>query len=517
MLVILSDLHLTDGTSCDTLDVGAFRIFVERLQDLAVRASWRSDGTYRPITHFDILLMGDVLDIMRSSRWLLDGAKPWMSKPGPSFANRVQSVVNSVLDKNSETASIFKGIASRNTIRVPAMTEDGKPAFEHDLQPVEARIFYMVGDSDWPLHLAGPEMDLVRASICQAFGLTNPPNAIFPHEAHEYTDLQYVMRQHRVSARHGDIYDPLCFARHRDRAAFSNIFEVEGLMRFRFELQSRLGDKIPASTQTGIAELDHIRPCVMAPVWLRQMMRVTCPIHSLQFEIKNCWDETIERMMEIVYRTDCESHLGLKDLEGLRSLLQFQFQDGEAWGSKINDWMQKQSDRRSNSMSRFAMEEPDFRNRRAKHIVFGHSHQDELTPLDASYADGYLLNQTYFNSGTWRRVYMPAAAGIHEQQEFLPSERMTYLTYYRDEERQGAPYEVWNGVLGTASSPIRRVRVDSAQNVLQSKRGVGDQAPSAEKRLFAGGHSIPKPPPQSPVPTEASEVQPPIRSVPNRT
>ena len=51
MFVIISDLHLTDGTSGETIREGAFRAFRERLRDLAYDASWRANGKgkYQPI------------------------------------------------------------------------------------------------------------------------------------------------------------------------------------------------------------------------------------------------------------------------------------------------------------------------------------------------------------------------------------------------------------------------------------------------------------------------------------
>src|SRR5262245_45924152 len=49
MLVIISDLHLTDGSSGATISCGAFEIFVERLRDLALAASKRVDGRYQPV------------------------------------------------------------------------------------------------------------------------------------------------------------------------------------------------------------------------------------------------------------------------------------------------------------------------------------------------------------------------------------------------------------------------------------------------------------------------------------
>ena len=67
MLVIISDLHLTDGTGAATISPGAFDIFAEQLHDLAASASWRVDGSYRPLERIDLVLLGDVLDVIRSS------------------------------------------------------------------------------------------------------------------------------------------------------------------------------------------------------------------------------------------------------------------------------------------------------------------------------------------------------------------------------------------------------------------------------------------------------------------
>ena len=59
MLVIISDLHLADGTCGHSISSSAFQLFVDRLRELVVHASHRRDGRYRPIQEVDILLMGD--------------------------------------------------------------------------------------------------------------------------------------------------------------------------------------------------------------------------------------------------------------------------------------------------------------------------------------------------------------------------------------------------------------------------------------------------------------------------
>lgn len=46
MLVVVSDLHLTDGTTGETLSPGVFSIFAQRMRDMAAAAGWRADGSY---------------------------------------------------------------------------------------------------------------------------------------------------------------------------------------------------------------------------------------------------------------------------------------------------------------------------------------------------------------------------------------------------------------------------------------------------------------------------------------
>ena len=85
MLVIISDLHLTDGTSGSTISPGAFALLSERLADLSLNASQRRDGTYRPIEHVDLVLLGDTLDVIRSTQWLRSTIRPWDDVKSPAL------------------------------------------------------------------------------------------------------------------------------------------------------------------------------------------------------------------------------------------------------------------------------------------------------------------------------------------------------------------------------------------------------------------------------------------------
>ncbi len=70
MFIVISDLHLVDGTCGKPISASAFRLFAARLNELAFNASWRADKRYRPLDGIDILLLGDILDPLHSTLWL---------------------------------------------------------------------------------------------------------------------------------------------------------------------------------------------------------------------------------------------------------------------------------------------------------------------------------------------------------------------------------------------------------------------------------------------------------------
>ena len=86
MFVVISDLHLTDGSGGASIPAGAFQLFAERLRDLAIGASFRTDGSYRPVEGIDLLLLGDIIDVIRSTKWLSADVRPWSKLQSPALA-----------------------------------------------------------------------------------------------------------------------------------------------------------------------------------------------------------------------------------------------------------------------------------------------------------------------------------------------------------------------------------------------------------------------------------------------
>jgi len=53
-------------------------------------------------------------------------------------------------------------------------------------------------------------------------------------------------------------------------------------------------------------------------------------------------------------------------------------------------------------------------------------------------------NQLYINSGTWHSYYDLAVKDPSEQ-KFIPYQTLTYLNFYKDDEREGRHFEAWSG------------------------------------------------------------------------
>jgi len=152
MLAIISDLHLNDGTNCPLLPPGTIDLLCERLCDMAWRASWRAEGCYRPIDRIDLVLLGDVLDIMSSRRWLASPCRPWDDHQSPAVIDCTTGIVEEILRRNTDSIRTLRSLATEATVSLPPATAGGQPVLEAEEMPVAVCTHYMVGNRDWPLY-----------------------------------------------------------------------------------------------------------------------------------------------------------------------------------------------------------------------------------------------------------------------------------------------------------------------------------------------------------------------------
>jgi len=475
MLIILSDLHLNDGTTGATLAPEAFALFVDRLKELAITASWRSDGAYRPIERIDLVLLGDVLDLLHSNRWhVAPGARPWDEPRSPGLVDQITRITGDILSQNQESLSALRALATEGEITIPPMLRAARPASDADDQPVLVRTHYMVGNHDWFYHLPGEAYDAMRQKLIDQMGLANRSDCPLPHDITESDELLQTMRRHKVTARHGDAFDPLSFEGDRDLSGLTDAITVDLVVRFVMELEENLGHDLPDAAILALREIDNFRPLLLIPPWIEGVLERTCPQPAVRKRVKQLWDRLADELLcsRLVRDRDALSSANL--IDGLSRALRFSKRRSSGWTAATKEWLWSLRGADSDSFASHALTEADYRNRRAKHVVYGHTHAAEIVPLDASHAEGYVLDQIYFNAGTWRRIYHPASFSPAHH-EFIATDVFGYLAFFQGDERKGRSFERWTGTLG--HTPAERIihRIDAGRGALPSQ--IGQPAP----------------------------------------
>jgi UDP-2,3-diacylglucosamine pyrophosphatase LpxH len=485
MLLILSDLHLNDGTTGETLSPEAFALFADRLKELAITASWRSDGAYRPIERIDLVLLGDVFDLLHSNRWQATaGVRPWDDPQSPGLIDQVTRITSDILSQNQESLATLRALSGEGAITIPPMLRAARPASDADDQPVTTRTHYMVGNHDWFYHLPGEAYDALRQKLVEQMGLANRPDRPFPHDIIESDELLQTMRRHKVTARHGDAFDPLCFEGDRDLAGLNDAITVDLASRFVIEVEQRLGHELPDATILAFREIDHFRPLLLIPAWIECLLERTCPQPAVRKRVKQLWDRLAEELLSsrLVCDRDASSSANLVD--GLSRALRFSKRRSTGWTAATAEWLRTLRGADNDSLAVHALTEPDFRTRRAKHVVYGHTHLAEIVPLDASHAEGYVLDQVYFNAGTWRRIYR-LASFAPAGHEFIAADVFSYLAFFQGDERKGRSFETWTGTLGHTPAERKIHRIDAGRSVL-----AGHMAPSAPHLAMLLGNRV---------------------------
>jgi len=480
MLVVISDLHLGDGTTAASIPTSAFYLFAKRLRQDAHFASLNF-GKYRPVEELDVILMGDILDPLHSTKWLyplagqeeyvnVDGQdhiriteqggpdyiRPWSDIHDPKFAPKLLEVTRAILRENKEAMDIMRRLATGEFIDFDSIGEGGgrNSALQNKIS-LKVRFHYMVGNHDWYYHLKGPAFDQIRQEIIDTMGLSNPPSP-FPHdlrkldpasswEVDESPELHRLFKQYKVFCRHGDCYDHFNFdvERGRDTATLGDVFTMEVCNRYPEELRRSSG--IKPEIVDNMRHLTNVRPALATPLWITGQIRKLSTENKLvdvgENQLKKIWDELADRFLALDFVKE-KDKFGLDIIDKMQlaikvsKLISFETMD-----TLIYKLQNRGVSGGDHSFAEFALKEPAFMDNSARYIIYGHTHHHETIPLDYDAIGG---NQIYFNSGTWH-TYFDLARKDPKEKKFIPYKALTYITFYKDTEHDERHFETWSG------------------------------------------------------------------------
>jgi UDP-2,3-diacylglucosamine pyrophosphatase LpxH len=452
MLVIISDLHLGDGTCGKSISPSAFHLFGGRLRELAYQASWRQDNTYRPIESIDLVLMGDILDPQHSTLWLdtqpgdPNYTRPWTDFREPGYAQKLQEVTRAILKYNDEGLGIFRECAKGQLVFLPPATAQGKPDYETDerFYP-KFHIHYMVGNHDWHYHLPGPAFDQIRTEVIEAMGLSNPPDN-FPWEIEELEPLEERFALYQAYGRHGDLYDKFNYnpVLGRDSATLGDIFAMEMLNRYPIEVSRQFGNELSPALVDSLRKLTNIRPALATPLWISGQIKQHAKTHAMESQLKKIWDGMGQEFLALDFVRQADKAFQFDMVDALQLVLGISKRTSYR---RINDvvvWVLEKMWGGQITYTKQSQAEPVFQKGSARFIAYGHTHHHELVPLDSDGLPPTTSYQIYMNSGSWHSYYTLTAKNPKDQ-KFVPYQMLSYLIFYRDDQRGGRHFEAWSG------------------------------------------------------------------------
>jgi hypothetical protein len=472
MLVIVSDLHLGDGTTGSSINTSAFQLFAKRLRLDAHFASAQGER-YRPIEELDVILLGDILEVLHSVHWLYavgdhtrvtmtrpgdpDYIRPWSDPNDPKYAAKLLEVTRAILEKNKESLEIMRKLSRGELIEFDSPDEHGDRDRDSATKiPLKVRFHYMVGNHDWYYYLKGEAFDAIRREIIQAMGLSNTPEAFpwdlqktekkFPWDEDDAPAIRKLFEDYKVFARHGDLHDKFNFNREKGRgfATLGDVLGTEVINKYPEELKSIPG--LDPLIVDNLREIANVRPGFATPLWVNAQLRTLADQNLMdtitEKELKKVWDKLASEYLELdfvkkadkKFRPDVVDALqaGIK----LSSLVSFETID------KLTLKLQGGKRRGDISFAKHALLEPSFLDGSARYFVYGHTHFPETIALENNSALG---DQIYFNSGTWH-TYFDLARKNPSEKKFVPYKGMTYITFFKDGERDDRKFETWSGV-----------------------------------------------------------------------
>ena len=449
MLIILSDIHLGDGTCGHSISSDAFYVFAERLDEMAMRASWREDGTYKPIKEINILLLGDILDPLHSTLWLdtkentPEYTRPWTDKGKPAYAEKLKEITHAILAKNADSIRILRELK----VEIPQELLSQRGWEERkDLVKIETHLYYMIGNHDWYYGITGTPFDEIRAEVVEAFNLSQTSSP-FPYRLEEAPALEKKMAGYKVYAQHGDCYDKFNYnadaKEKRMSSALGDVFTVEMLNRFPLEVAAQLPE-LSQEVIDNLSEISHVRPALATWLWVSSQIKHNDLRSSMQREIKNIWDELGDKFLKLDITRSLDKKFSFDYVDKLEIALKISKHIPVKTLNDLALWIQKEIWGGEISYIKKALKEPAFVKNKALYIVYGHTHHHEVVPLDTSEKRTVDDDKFYFNSGTWY-TYFDLAVHKPYEQKFVPYQVVSYLAFYKDDQRKGHRFETLSG------------------------------------------------------------------------
>jgi len=424
MLVIISDLHFTDGTTSNwaggkdlfNIDPKAFKLFFSKISNIIERRKSIKEVTF--------VYNGDIFDLLRTNVWfnVPKTQRPWsVPLEKDKVYQKCNKILEAIIRHNEESLQWLRGTHGD-------FGKVWKPK-------IKIKRVYIPGNHDRVINLHPPCRKQVHQNLLGNQGSGRFNNA--------YTD----QRNHQTLVMHGHESD-----------AFNCEFDSQGNVKYAAVpigdpmttmLFARLGYMaealpIPKQAKKRFKDIDNVRPTLSTIRYVQDIIR--------DFNIGKKVEGMIRKVVSdfeglAFYEPWIDKHdrfnIGFDEADKL----QVAMRAVKLLGSSVPAGLLERLAAfvRDESCQKLAKRklESDL-NGHIRYCVFGHTHEPIHIPLYVDESQG--IEKHYLNSGTFRTTF----AQTFDKQHFLRFQRMSFVVIYGRKEftpTEDTPtYEMWSGL-----------------------------------------------------------------------
>ena len=197
-----------------------------------------------------------------------------------------------------------------------------------------------------------------------------------------------------------------------------------------------------------LRELDNIRPLLDAPSWVLMVANKTENAAARQ-TIQQAWSDCVDDFFKVPFIQTKDKFLWPDIIDLLQVALQLSSHLSKKILEKIADLKEKWfPDDPAGGYDRHAFAEPRVRSGEASFVLYGHTHDYLMVPMDQTpLPDGLFQEKIYFNTGTWRKTWNKVKFDPANR-EFIGWHVLTYVAIFKPTENGDYNFEVWNAALG---------------------------------------------------------------------
>jgi UDP-2,3-diacylglucosamine pyrophosphatase LpxH len=442
MLLLVSDLHITDETAANNVNPEAFELLGAEIVEAASRRGARE---------IHLVLLGDIFDLVRSDYWHRSAVpmprRPWGGTLDPRTG------------MNTDRATVepqFQAIL-RATLATPTAAALRAMLASLATGPVPCRATYVIGNHDRVMWNFPSLREAVRAALPQVGAFTaavaSPEYGVVARHGHEWDEHTHGWRFRRdvlLPRQPVDRFAPEAY----EVMAIGEAVTAELMGGLVFHARDQ---GAPASLVDQLKDVNNLRPLLDVFAWLEWIGGARAREHRqilhealgraldglLSSTLARQWDrlqpdylvsgdlvDRLEQARAVLLGPDFESFRGrVESLERLQRLVPALLPSEEGLQAGARAETVFQGEIQPGGIQR---------------VIYGHTHRARHEYFSAA-PDGAV--RMYVNTGT----FLPLISRTRDGRSFASAQQMTMVFVYReDEDRQAkragtTSIDIWNG------------------------------------------------------------------------